>query len=240
MRLQLRKMPKTVQGIYGPEHNSMPQRMRFLHPDAARSYLTDLVDVIVVSDMFRTAEASLRAKRDKRGAQRPGYSGHNYGFSIDLDISDSKKGLGVSSKKDLDLWMNSKGWWCHRRDHRNDFEAWHYNYFGAEFDKFVNDQDGKTSKGLERKITAYYGRWWHNMEAKDVQRLLDVLNFYKGNIDGDIGPLSRTAIRAFQRAWLLQVDGVAGTMTKRTLCYVTHEKVLVEHTAEPPQAPRCS
>lgn len=47
------------------------------------------------------------------------------------------------------------------------------------------------------------------------------LKLYGGAVDGDHGPLTKQAVKAFQRAWLLGVDGRAGAMTQRTLAYVT-------------------
>ena len=88
MKLKLTPLPATVLGIYGPSKDTLPERMRYLHPEAAASYLK--LDAgphrLRVSDMWRSAEASMRARNEKRGVQAPGRSGHNYGFCIDLDV----------------------------------------------------------------------------------------------------------------------------------------------------------
>ena len=53
-----------------------------------------------------------------------------------------------------------------------------------------------------------------NKPAKrQIQQALKNAGFYQGSIDGKIGPKTRDAIREFQRANGLKVDGVAGTNT---------------------------
>lgn len=66
------------------------------------------------------------------------------------------------------------------------------------------------------------------MELKKVQELLKSLGIYSGDIDGDNGSLTKEAVKVFQRAWELKVDGIPGPMTQRTLSYVSAEKVLVD------------
>ena len=48
---------------------------------------------------------------------------------------------------------------------------------------------------------------------KQIQQALKNSGFYQGPIDGKIGPKTRDAIREFQRANGLKVDGVAGPNT---------------------------
>jgi len=48
---------------------------------------------------------------------------------------------------------------------------------------------------------------------RDIQRGLKLAGFYHGAIDGKIGPLTKTAIRAFQQAKGLKVDGKVGPVT---------------------------
>jgi len=216
-----------VVGIYGKNKDEMPDRARYLQPSAAISFRAHLGDKVQVSDMLRTAESSLSARRRGRGAQRPGYSGHNFGFSIDLAVSATMRRRKLASKKELDLWMASKGWWCHRRDHERDHEEWHYNFFGRDAGKWVRDGDRKTSAGLERMIASKYERWWQKMTEKDAQRALTRLGMYDGDIDGSIGPISREAVRSFQRAWLVGETGSLNLMTKRTLAFVSSDRILV-------------
>jgi hypothetical protein len=122
------------------------------------------------------------------------------------------------------MWEH--GWYCHRRDHRRSFEDWHYNFLGHGGCGFLHEGDRRTSAALERLLTATYGEHWV-LGAKDLQRALAKLGLYGGNIDGDIGPLSKIAVQAFQRAWTLKPDKVPGPITQRTLAYVTAGRVVV-------------
>ncbi len=176
--------------------------------------------------MFRSAEASLWAIRHRKGAQPPGWSGHNYGRSIDLDLKATMKNLGLRSKRELDEWMAARGWYCHRRDHRWRHECWHYNYLGPDGGGYLQDGDRRTNAALQRLLKALYGEHW-TLTAVEIQKALAQLRMYGGAIDGDIGPISRAAVRAFQRAWGLKVDGVPGKKTQRTLAYVTAERVTI-------------
>lgn len=47
----------------------------------------------------------------------------------------------------------------------------------------------------------------------DIQRALKNSGFYQGSIDGKMGPLTRDAIREFQRVHGLKDDGVVGKQT---------------------------
>jgi len=215
LRLELVAIPSDqVRGIYGASKDRLPKRMRWLHPDAAASFVKLGV---VVSDMFRSAESSLWAIRNRKGACRPGYSGHNYGQSIDLAIGRSIKALDLRSKRELDEHLKGYGWYCHRRDHRREFESWHYN-FGVS--GYIRAADRRTSSALERLLRKRHKDAW-KMTREGIQGALADLGLYRGAIDGDIGPLSQEATRAFQRCWGLKVDGLPGTRTQRTLSYVT-------------------
>ncbi|MCM8778746.1 MAG: peptidoglycan-binding protein [Candidatus Omnitrophica bacterium] len=59
------------------------------------------------------------------------------------------------------------------------------------------------------------------LKNKKIQEALSIAGFYKGEIDGKIGPKTREAIRKFQSAKGLKVDGVVGPKTWQEL-----EKIL--------------
>ena len=46
-----------------------------------------------------------------------------------------------------------------------------------------------------------------------LQIVLKSYNYYDGNIDGDIGPLSKSALRSFQNNNNLDPDGILGLQT---------------------------
>ena len=49
--------------------------------------------------------------------------------------------------------------------------------------------------------------------TKEIQQALKNAGFYQGQVDGKMGPLTREAIRQFQRVHGLSVDGVVGKHT---------------------------
>jgi hypothetical protein len=226
LTLNLSQLPASILGIYGPGTDMLPDRMRFLHPDAAASYLSLEAGPqrLRVSDMWRSAESSLQARREKRGVQPPGHSGHNFGFSIDLDV-DWMLSRYRWSKEQLDLYMNQNGWFCYRRDHLRDAESWHFNFFGADSAKYmaVGAGSGSTAAALEQKIQDFYGAAFQ-LTPTQVQTALQALKLYTGAIDGAVGPLSAEAIRAFQRTWELPPSGTADPDTQRLMAFVTADR----------------
>jgi peptidoglycan hydrolase-like protein with peptidoglycan-binding domain len=236
LTLKLTPLPPTILGIYGPQADQLPTRMRFLHPDAAASFMRIERGPrrLRVSDMWRSAESSAQARNQKRGVQPPGRSGHNFGFAMDLDV-DWMLSQYQLSKPQLDSFMNENGWYCHRKDHLRDSESWHFNFFGGESDRYltISGPFGSTSAGLEAKIQDVYGKSFL-LGSRELQTALRTLRLYGGDIDGEIGPLSVEAIKAFQRTWELPVTGTAGPDTQRLLAFVTCERQIVPLPGEPP------
>lgn len=70
------------------------------------------------------------------------------------------------------------------------------------------------------------------MTVKQIQNLLQYLDYYNGIPDGDFGPLSRQAVTDFQRAFGLKVDGDPGTETQKAL---THAVAYGMPTREEPE-----
>lgn len=218
LTLSLTTIPaQRVRGIYGPDKDQLPTRMRFLHPDAATSFLR-FADDVVVSDMFRSPESSLQAVREGRGAQPPAFSAHNYGLAIDLDLGPTMKRWKLTSKAELDQSLAQQGWFCHRRDHALGHEAWHFNFLGE--DAAIPGGLRVTSGLIEARIVELHGGSLRP-DDRACQEMLAKLRLYAGEIDGDIGPLSREAIHAFQRAWRLRETEGLDARTRRTLAYVT-------------------
>lgn len=247
LTLILTRMPsERVHGIYtiSGQQDKMPERALYLHPTAARSYL-EFADVAKVSDMFRSPESSLNAVRTGRGAQPPGWSAHNSGFACDYVVDHMMRTLGMTDKKVFDRWMQDRGWYCHRRDGKRGHEDWHYNYLRA-FEQLGLTKNGAplqlspkakyTSGDVEQLIQRVYG---DQLSPSDVecQAALKKLGLYNGSLDGQIGPQSREAIGAFQRAWIVtknsrgeyvpSVNYKLDARTRRTLAFVAAEKRIV-------------
>lgn len=241
MKIDLTRFPlRFVTGIYkiNGEEGRMPDRMRMLATGScADNFAKNLADKIVVSDMFRSAESSLDAMQRKRGVQPPSFSHHNYGRAIDLDTTASMKRLGVKTKRELDKFMESCGWYCYRGDHRNEFEAWHFDYLGDLDPSQRPRYPYKNERSIAWAACSYlYAHNWQDVlndlaggersglryfaAAMKCQDMLKDRGFYNGAIDGKIGPISRAAIGALQRAWLLPTTGRLDARTVQILTYV--------------------
>jgi len=230
LKLKLAQLPDSVRGIYGPNKSLMPARARYLHPEAARSYMQMHDEAhIVCSDVFRSAEASLAAIQVKTGVQPPGFSGHNYGFSVDVAVDQMLKERSWTYTQLRD-YMSSHHWVGHRRDGKRGSEDWHFNYLGASRNAAlsrVEDQiPGTWSRAVEHMILLNYDGAFR-MSAEDTQSALKKLGMYKGAIDGELGQLSRAAALAFARAWKLHENTVYTLRFFRTLAYVAADIVIV-------------
>lgn len=239
MLTMILKQVPNVLGIYGtgkggiPAGDYFPPSAALLHPDAAAAFeklQTETGKRVRLSDMFRTPESSLQAMQTKAGVQPPGFSGHNFGFSIDVAVAANLKAFGLD-KKGFDELMQKYGWYCHRKDHlMPSFEEWHYNHFGvggAEAPYLAAcAQSTVTGAGVELKIVQTYGASF-TMDTTELQRELQKLKLYGGDIDGDFGPRSQQAVLAFERTWKLPVDGSPDPKMLRTLATVTAERTVV-------------
>jgi len=206
----------------------LPERMRFLHPEAAKSF-REFSNRVIVSDVYRSADASLAAVRAKRGALPPGRSAHGYGLAIDLGVDETlahtgAAGTGLSKKIELDESMEAHGWYCHRRDHKRGPEDWHYNYLGKG--AAIAPKVQTTSGYIEAKIMELYGQSFI-LGPEDIQVALQKLHLYSGAIDGKLGPLSKEAIMAFQKCWSLAGTSGFDDKTLRVLAFCAAEKVIV-------------
>jgi hypothetical protein len=79
------------------------------------------------------------------------------------------------------------------------------NYAGKMATAYARYSSGKSAEGIDREKT------------KAWQKDLKTLGFYKGEIDGLIGPKTKAAIRSFQRTHGLVDDGIVGPMVLATI-----------------------
>lgn len=92
------------------------------------------------------------------------------------------------------------------------------NYLEAELQR--KDQEISLLEREERDRNVFSERRDYSpssgseMSVKQMQRALKNAGFYKGSIDGKMGPQTKAAITAFQKARGLKADGVAGKRTQ--------------------------
>lgn len=222
LTLNLRRLTNVL-GIYGANKDQFPARMSLLQHDAAAGF--EAVQSLIgqrlrVSDMFRSPEGSLQAMGEKKGVNPPGYSAHNFGLAIDIDTDAMLTAL-KATKPVLDTTMQSKGWYCHRRDGKRGMEDWHYNYLGENAVRYLACASStSTSAAIEMRLVDQF-RDDLKLTPVEVQEALAKLRLYAGAIDGQIGPRSKAAIAVFQRAWKLIETAVVDAKTERTLALVS-------------------
>jgi len=236
MQLELVHLPSDLRGIYDVDRDGVKKevatRALFAHPDLADAITRMRKDgiPIVYTDIYRSAETSLKRRREFQAsggpqlAKRPGESPHNFGLAIDIDVMTILKEHGWH-KSALDGLLRGYGLYCHRIDTILAEECWHYNALGKDASKHLAQASGRsTSRAVEAKVQSLYGgalRLGRDAIVAGLQRL----GYLKG-LDPVTGAQLTTdaitlAVRAFQAAWDLVVDGVPGPKTQRLLAFLT-------------------
>jgi murein L,D-transpeptidase YcbB/YkuD len=80
-----------------------------------------------------------------------------------------------------------------------------------EIDRLEGDLEKAREKRLSLREEKKEVR---EISTKQIQMALKKAGFYKGLIDGKIGPATNEAIKAFQRTNGLKADGIVGRKTK--------------------------
>lgn len=231
MRLLLKALDPLPRGIYGPHGDQFPRRAALLHPRAAESFVALELDTggLVYSDIWRSAESSLKAIETKEGTLPPGYSGHGYGLALDLAVDACLARLRCTYP-DLLERLATHGWHCHRRDGERGSEGWHFNYLGTGDQAAVimahcnPDVRGTWGQAAELAIQFSYPEVVERVEPNEIQMDLALLGLYHGTIDGELGRQSQAAAQAFSRAWRCPEHGQT---FERTLRFVAAEIVRV-------------
>jgi hypothetical protein len=199
--------------------------MRFLHPDAAPSFLEHLRPRVEVSDMFRSAEASLAARASKQGVQPPAYSAHNFGLALDLDVDNTCK-ANSWGYSDLLNFMQTHQWYCYRRDRERGKEDWHFTFLGPDPIAILSRIDPRPwlgrrtwSQAAELAIQRRFAGQF-TLDVRGVQASLQKLKLYSGQIDGKPGGLTEQAVGLFARQWGLSPDW-GDPRFQRVLAYVS-------------------
>lgn len=217
-------LPSTLLGPPDDGYNGhVPVRALYMAPDAAQSLLQAdaAAGGIIFTDILRSAAASLQALREHlagkkaMGVKPPGFSGHGYGLSFDVDVSRTLRRAGISYVE-LREFLEDFGFFCHRRDLDSaGSEAQHFNFLTDGRIKIADPTDHVTwAAPLEAEIQARYG------PQMTMDRDAIATSLVKCGVTA---PLYEDAVRQFQSAWALQADGVPGPITQRVLAFVAAE-----------------
>lgn len=208
--------------------------MPFLAPDAAAALMAVEKDLpgLAYEDMWRDPAASLLARRTNPNGQLPGYSTHNFGLAVDLDMKTILKEGKLRYLEDIIKLMKKRGWYCHRRDgEAGHFDSGHFNFLGVG--SAENYLSKCTFDPKTWQIPAELCIWDRHskdfqLSAVEVQQNLSKIGFYAGPATGERDGYTREAILAFQRAWDLPQSGSADLAFCRVLAFVTAEREVLQ------------
>jgi len=160
----------------------------------------------LVNDCFRSPQEQIEIKKKKPTlAYLPGQSGHNWGISVDLSTAllrqeATKNGIKYATmREDLARF----GWTPSPK------EAWHFNFL-----------EGRA--GIQDWVSFKYGTAWDgadDLPAHDLQQALQKLGYY--NFD------TIKAVQAFQKDYMLDIDGKVGPNTRKVLLIATAELSII-------------
>ena len=206
---------------------TMPDKLRMLSPEAAADFMP-IAGGVVVSDMTRSAQSSLDASNTPgRQARAPSTSGHNYAEALDAAVLATLELLGFTTgskenkKSKLDAFMEAHNFYCHRRDHEDDKEWWHYNHLPPQFrdaDGGISPKARSTDGYLQAMLRKKYDM---TLTDAELQGALNQLGYPVGEEDGIWGRRCRAGASAFQRNWSLPITGQADEATERLAAFLT-------------------
>lgn len=196
-------------------YGKIPQRMMYLR-DVIEGPISDptftawrrlkqihSVIPLVFTDIYRSPASSAEAYARKTGVAKPGYSGHNYGVSVDLAIDATMK-RHTMDYNTLCRHMIAFGWTPYQgvtstSTYKRGKEDWHFNFIG---DYASTPLGGSPKPGSDQMNQWINSNFSFPDDIRSIQEMLTKLRFYQGAIDGEAGPLTIEAIKKFKRAWL--------------------------------------
>jgi hypothetical protein len=213
-----------VPGIYGTKGKPLPLRMAKLVRPAAEALARVFEQVaaegghLFISDAFRSATDQQKAHEDWKSGRKSAFSPpscssvHEAARAIDIDAFDT----GIGHKRVREI-LNAHGW-VNIVETLTGSECWHYEFREARWEAFKQEHGypamARAMKeeignlvGLERALGAEDDNRW-------LQAALNKLLGLALTVDGVYGEKTRQAVCQCQERFGLQVDGVAGPITR--------------------------
>jgi peptidoglycan hydrolase-like protein with peptidoglycan-binding domain len=216
-----------VPGIYGVKGNPLPGRMAKLVKPAALALQKVYADIVAtgghlyISDMFRSAEEQQKAHEDWKMGRKADYSPpscssvHEAARAMDIDAFDTR--IGHRRVREI---LNKHGW-VNIVDTLTDSECWHYEFREARWEAYKKQHGySAMARAMKQEIGNVASLAQATSQEKEVKWLQESLNKIMGldlATDGNYGKNTQEAVRKFQQQYGLQVDGVAGPITKQKI-----------------------
>jgi hypothetical protein len=209
-------------------YKDIPRRMTWMNPFSYDNLLSMTDEVrVVISDLYRSPASSAEAYARKTGVAKPGYSGHNYGISVDFDIDQMLK-INHMTYDQLCRFLEQYNCWQFQgrkptsEKYKRGKEDWHFNIIPENYSNLKGS--AMASTWIENNIK-------FDSSITGIQQMLKSLKFYQGAIDGLSGPLMREAIKKFKKAWLPSTFWTTSdldALTIRTINIVSCEVVDID------------
>jgi len=216
-----------VPGIYGRKGNPLPKGMSRLTRGAAEALQRVFEQVVnegghlYLSDMFRSAVQQQKAHEDWKSGRKSAFSPpscssvHEAARAIDIDAFDT----AIGHKRVREI-LNRYGW-VHIVDTLTGPECWHYEFREPRWETF-KDSNGypAMARAMKQEIGNVVGAARADAKIAEIKRLQEAFNQILSLalvVDGMYGEATKEACREFQRRHGLQVDGIAGPITMRTI-----------------------
>jgi peptidoglycan hydrolase-like protein with peptidoglycan-binding domain len=216
-----------VPGIYGVKGNSLPDRMAKLVKSAAMALQKVYADItnegghLFISDMFRSAEEQQKAHEDWQSGRKSDFSPpscnsvHEAARAIDIDAFDT--GIGHRRVREI---LNKHGW-VNIVETLTGSECWHYEFREDRWETYkVQNGYSAMARAMKQEIGNVAGLDQAISREEEVKWLQESLNKILGlqlQTDGIYGKNTRESVRKFQEDNGLQIDGVAGPITKKKI-----------------------
>jgi hypothetical protein len=200
-------------------------KKKYLSPEAASSLKLVERDSggLVYADLWQDGISVLCARRRDPDNPRPGYSSHQFGFGIDIDLRATLEKTRYVYQ-DLVKLLQDHYWYCYRRDGEPDLPgSEHFDYFGEHATKYLlkaTHDPIKWPRAAEERIHELHGESF-GLSVTQVQQGLAKLSLFSMPVTGDVDNYTREALFAFQRAWRLAESGAPDISTCRVLSVLT-------------------